>query len=87
MVNFCFVEIAETSPPKKTRRERTTYTRAQLEVLQELFARERYPSIGHREECARKINLEEGRVQVIKKFNYEIYFYFLYKKYKSIDNH
>ncbi|KAF7993564.1 hypothetical protein HCN44_010159 [Aphidius gifuensis] len=49
---------------KKPRRERTTYTRAQLEVLQALFDKEKYPSIGHREECARRIGLEEARVQV-----------------------
>ncbi|KAF7988068.1 hypothetical protein HCN44_007562 [Aphidius gifuensis] len=49
---------------KKPRRDRTTYTRAQLEVLQGLFDKDEYPSIGDREECARKINIDEARVQV-----------------------
>ncbi|KII61004.1 Homeobox protein OTX [Thelohanellus kitauei] len=60
-------EDIETPPQpeeKKKRRERTTYTKVQLQSLQEVYKQTKYPDVNTRESLARKIGINESRIQV-----------------------
>ena len=59
---------------KRQRRQRTHFTSQQLQELEAMFSRNRYPDMATREEISAWTNLTEARVRVSLQHSYIIHF-------------
>ena len=66
---------------KKKRRHRTVFTRYQLEQLELAYRLSQYPDVESRDSLAKKVDLDEGRVQVSLRENTTLFLFYVLKTY------
>ena len=73
-------DVYENLLQKKKRRHRTVFTRYQLEELELAYRVSQYPDVEIRESLAKKVDLDESRVQVCLCVRVTHCFSFVFKK-------
>lgn len=61
MVTFAFVA----PPPGRRRRQRTIFSKDQVDILDLVFEKNQYPDIQLREQLSERLDVPEARIQVI----------------------
>lgn len=66
---FFFICFILAPPTGRRRRQRTIFTKEQVDILDQIFEKNRYPDIQLREQLSQKLDVPEARIQVCFRLN------------------